>query len=543
MNLKRINESFKKLYEDSKPFAAIYDGDLKTALMDAMYGLQMKGNNNIKSYEVAFQDVIEKFYPEKSWWDVTDVNIFWSLFEGRNPEATINEIVNSIKVEETLDFDEEDYVGCEKALQEVLDRMNEDTISDGDKADSDLIRGMLQKMKARSNAAFTPEEKAVMNKYGITRDNWNRTLNVDGRPLNRDVDTLSHDSYYRSSSFSNGTPSKINYADRARKLPQRKGTQIFDGPWTADNDDINAHGGGRTRLNGLQDAERYSQEIPMRDKITNMKNALRDRKWAQSKIDNADAERERRMAAAQAAFDKAKRDADRSYEYDTVDSAKSRDRAQAEIDSMLKRKKESLTEGALDENPIIAWLGEHEQAWEDFTTHFVGRDISELSDDEIIGWISEHDQLYADYKNYFKVDESLTEDLTPIIDELKVALDAKGLVLNTAECSLKDAAEYIEVSKEALGEYTVEDWIKDTQENYPETFTESINESADKHFKVTYDSNGVWSAVMVKANSEDEAKEIYMQTKGQKYPKVAGIVPMSEWEVSDYTKRGMSCLN
>ena len=478
MNLKRINESFKKLYEDSKPFAAIYDGDLKTALMDAMYGLQMKGNNNIKSYEVAFQDVIEKFYPEKSWWDVTDVNIFWSLFEGRNPEATINEIVNSIKVEETLDFDEEDYVGCEKALQEVLDRMNEDTISDGDKADSDLIRGMLQKMKARSNAAFTPEEKAVMNKYGITRDNWNRTLNVDGRPLNRDVDTLSHDGYYRSSSFSNGTPSKINYADRARKLPQRKGTQIFDGPWTADNDDINAHGGGRTRLNGLQDAERYSQEIPMRDKITNMKNALRDRKWAQSKIDNADAERERRMAAAQAAFDKAKRDADRSYEYDTVDSAKSRDRAQAEIDSMLKRKKESLT-----------------------------------------------------------------EDLTSIIDELKVALDAKGLVLNPEECSIEDAAEYIEISKEALGEYTVEDWIKDTQHNYPEAFTESINESVDKYFKVTYDSNGVWSAVMVKANSEDEAKETYMQIKGQKYPKVAGVVPMSEWEVKDYTKRGMSCLN
>jgi len=65
----------------------------------------------------------------------------------------------------------------------------------------------------------------------------------------------------------------------------------------------------------------------------------------------------------------------------------------------------------------------------------------------------------------------------------------------------------------------------------------------DKHFKVTYDSNGVYSAVMVKANSEDEAKEIYMQIKGQKYPKVAGVVPMSEWEVKDYTKRGMSCLN
>lgn len=481
MSLKRINESFKRLYENNEPVMSSQDGDLKSALLDAMHTLQAKGNNNIKAYEIAFQDVIEKFYPEKSWWEVTNVSIFWSLFEGRDPEATINEIVNSIKVEETLDFSEEEYNECISALQEVLDRMNEDSISDEDKADSDLIRSMIQKMKARSNAAFTPEEKAVMNKYGITRDNWNRTLNVDGRPLNRNVDTASNDGYYYGKGrklYTNGTPSKINYADRARKLPQRKDSQIFTGPRTVDNDDINAHGGGRTRLNGLQDAERYSQEIPMRDKITNMKNALRDRKWAQSKIDNADAEREKRMAAAQAAFDKAKRDADRSYEYDTVDSAKSRDRAQAEIDSMLKRKKESLT-----------------------------------------------------------------EDLTSIIDELKSALEARGLVLNTAECSLDDAAEYIQISRETLGEYTVEDWIKDTQENYPETFTESVNESVDKYFKVTYDSNGVWSAVMVKAKSEDEAKEIYMQIKGQKYPKVAGIVPMSEWEVSDYTKRGMSCLN
>lgn len=481
MTLKRINESFKRLYENNEPVMSSQDGDLKSVLLDAMHTLQAKGNNNIKAYEIAFQDVIEKFYPEKSWWEVTNVSIFWSLFEGRDPEATINEIVNSIKVEETLDFSEEEYNECITALQEVLDRMNEDSISDEDKADSDLIRSMIQKMKARSNAAFTPEEKAVMAKYGITRDNWNRTLNVDGRPLNRDVDTLSHDGYYYDKGrrpYTNGTPSKINYADRARKLPQRKDSQIFTAPWTADNDDINAHGGGRTRLKGLQDAERYSQEIPMRDRITNMKNALRDRKWAQSKIDNAESNRAQRMAAAQAAFDKAKRDADRSYEYDTVDSAKSRDRAQAEIDSLLKRKKESLT-----------------------------------------------------------------EDLTSVVAELKSALDAKGLVLNDAECTLEDAAEYIQITRETIGEYAVDEWIKDTQENYPECFVESINESAEKYFRVTYDSNGVWSAVMVKANSEDEAKEIYMQIKGQKYPKVAGVVPMSEWEVADYTKRGMSCLN
>lgn len=113
-----------------------------------------------------------------------------------------------------------------------------------------------------------------------------------------------------------------------------------------------------------------------------------------------------------------------SYEYITSDIANFVDynhlgQSDDEVDEGL--------EGAPDENPIIAWLGEHEQAWEDFTAHFVGRDISELSDDEIIGWISEHDQLYADYKNYFKVDECLNEgvdtsNLEPQIKEVVTAV-------------------------------------------------------------------------------------------------------------------------
>lgn len=68
--------------------------------------------------------------------------------------------------------------------------------------------------------------------------------------------------------------------------------------------------------------------------------------------------------------------------------------------------KEKLQE-AVDEDPIIDWLSEHEQAWEDFTHHFADKDIESLSEDEIIGWISDHDTLYRDFKNKFpdKVDE------------------------------------------------------------------------------------------------------------------------------------------
>ena len=69
-------------------------------------------------------------------------------------------------------------------------------------------------------------------------------------------------------------------------------------------------------------------------------------------------------------------------------------------------KESKSTNEALDENPIIAWLGEHEQAWEDFTAHFSEKNIEELSDEEIIDWISEHDQLYDDYKNHFNINEA-----------------------------------------------------------------------------------------------------------------------------------------
>lgn len=57
--------------------------------------------------------------------------------------------------------------------------------------------------------------------------------------------------------------------------------------------------------------------------------------------------------------------------------------------------------GALDENKIIEWLGDHEQAWEDFTSHFSEYDINQLSDDEIIGWIYDHDLLFEDFSRRF----------------------------------------------------------------------------------------------------------------------------------------------
>ena len=231
-------------------------------------------------------------------------------------------------------FDE----GLIESLTSILTNLTEDQMSDEDRKDSDLIRSMLDKLKKRSNAKFTPEEEAVLKKYNIERNNDSRNLSVDNRNLSRDIDTYRGGRY--SKPAKDGDVSKINYADRARKLPQRKDNQVFTAPYTYDNDDINAHGYSKSRYSTLQAADRAAQNVPMETKMADMKNALRDRKYAQSNIDNAEKNRAARMAKAQADFDKAKSQADWQYNYDTEYSTRVKNRAQDKIDTLLRRNKE-----------------------------------------------------------------------------------------------------------------------------------------------------------------------------------------------------------
>lgn len=97
MSLKSINESFKKLSETYADEDYIDpDYDLRTALIRAWEQVGRTGTMNLKEYEIAYQDVIEKFFPEHSWWEVCHLNIFEDLFNGRDPKATIDHIMDSI---------------------------------------------------------------------------------------------------------------------------------------------------------------------------------------------------------------------------------------------------------------------------------------------------------------------------------------------------------------------------------------------------------------------------------------------------------------
>ena len=70
---------------------------LAQKLFDKMIKMRKGGEKNIKSYEIAFQDVIEEVFPDECWWDVTGCEIFQHLMEFKNPEETIITILKELK--------------------------------------------------------------------------------------------------------------------------------------------------------------------------------------------------------------------------------------------------------------------------------------------------------------------------------------------------------------------------------------------------------------------------------------------------------------
>ena len=99
MNFGQCNESFSKLYEDVIANQDV-KYDEKTELANLLHAkvdeYLIQGKSNIKDYEYALQEVIENFVPGKSWWEVTSLNIFWDLFENRDPDGTVERIIDNL---------------------------------------------------------------------------------------------------------------------------------------------------------------------------------------------------------------------------------------------------------------------------------------------------------------------------------------------------------------------------------------------------------------------------------------------------------------
>ena len=70
---------------------------LADALFEKCNELIEKGELNIKAYEIAFQKVIEELCPDKPWWEVTSCEIFMHLLQHKDPQATVIEILKTLK--------------------------------------------------------------------------------------------------------------------------------------------------------------------------------------------------------------------------------------------------------------------------------------------------------------------------------------------------------------------------------------------------------------------------------------------------------------
>ena len=136
----------KRLVEDFDDMMNIEDevsvedtkSPLEKELIRVYEYLKDKGETDIKAYEVAYQEAIENIYPENSWWEVIDLNIFWDLFENQNPRTTIDNIISSIKPEfkkEVIDTVVTEDIEEENPLEDKgeEDKVCEDTVKQDNK--------------------------------------------------------------------------------------------------------------------------------------------------------------------------------------------------------------------------------------------------------------------------------------------------------------------------------------------------------------------------------------------------------------------------
>ena len=112
------------------------------------------------------------------------------------------------------------------------------------------------------------------------------------------------------------------------------------------------------------------------------------------------------------------------------------------------------------------------------------------------------------------------------------------------EKRLADAENGAEVAKYEAEMQNYLNQLSDAQNSINALLRRDKKESlAESYYTVGYDSNGVNSVVMVKATSEQEARDTYMKLKGDKYPTINSVGEIDDVMADSYKKRGMSCLN
>ena len=73
--------------------------ELKNAL-EKVYKKLYAHEKNIKVWEMEYQKAIKSVFPDMCWWEVTDCDIFMSLYTIKDPAFTMAQILNDFKLTE-----------------------------------------------------------------------------------------------------------------------------------------------------------------------------------------------------------------------------------------------------------------------------------------------------------------------------------------------------------------------------------------------------------------------------------------------------------
>lgn len=261
-------------------------------------------NNRLSNIDKEFTDTINK--AKKSTDDDRSYNRRWQ----KHAQASIDRILDKHRV------------------KECLNQLREAEISPEDKADSDLLRGIYRKILNRSNAALTPEEKAIIDKYNLKRTDRNFT-DKDHK------DYMFNKGDFESSWREPERASKINYADKARKLGKREYAKSINNYW----------GYGKS----FQNKERARINQEMGQDVDDMKTALHNRNYHRDNADRADVEYNTAVLKAAKDRDAKIQQAHQSSKNQIEYHKQSLDQANKDVKKLL-NKEESLKEARIDKD-------------------------------------------------------------------------------------------------------------------------------------------------------------------------------------------------
>ena len=204
-------------------------------------------------------------------------------------------------------------------------------MSDEDEADTAILANIYTKTQQRANAALTPDEKAVLAKYGLSRDSG--TKNIVDKDWNKLVQRR------------RGQDSdKVNLADRARKMgPRAKNNKdlylAFRSSDTTDSHDAR----GRYRQT-YQRQRNIANSANMQEPVQQMKNALHSRNFANKELNSIDANAEDRRQKEINRHNDAMAAIDNDAKWRRKTYSDSKERNQKTIDKLLKRKTDESLE-------------------------------------------------------------------------------------------------------------------------------------------------------------------------------------------------------